>query len=82
MASNRHAIALGRKGGNANTEAQRIARSRNILNGGRPKLYRIVGDVLERHVDGRWLALEPPYDAAAKAFLRRQPRHLSVRPND
>lgn len=65
------AVALGRKGGKANTEAQQAARRRNIAKGGRPKLYRIIGDALERHVDGRWLVLEPPYDTAAAAFLRR-----------
>lgn len=67
-----HAVALGKRGGRANTPAQAIARARNARKGGAPRLYRLTADRgLERQQGGRWLVLEPPYDAAAKAYLRR-----------
>jgi hypothetical protein len=70
---NPHAVALGRRGGNANTPAQALARAANARKGGRPMLYRLRADGgLEHQQGGRWLALEPPYTAAAKAWLRRQ----------
>jgi hypothetical protein len=77
---NPHAVALGRKGGRANTPAQRAARLENISRGGRPRRYQLVNGRLERRQDGGpWIPLEPPYDAAAIAFLRRN-RERSPRP--
>lgn len=71
---NPHAVALGKRGGKANTDAQQRARARNIAKSpGRPSTYRLARDrSLERLQNGRWVTLEPPYDEAAKAFLRRQ----------
>ena len=71
---NSAAVALGRKGGRVNSKAQQAARLRNIAKGGRPKLYNVDRDGLNKLVNGQWRLLEPPYDAAAIAFLRRQQR--------
>lgn len=68
------AVALGRLGGRRNTEAQQAARRRNARRGGRPPTYRLLDGELQRRDGDRWLALEPPYDAAALAYLRRATR--------
>ncbi len=72
--TSRAAALLGRKGGRANTDAQHAARARNAQYGGRPSLYRLIAGVLERRQGARWLTLHEPYDAAAKAYLRRAGR--------
>lgn len=77
MRKNPHAVALGRKGGQANTEAQRKARRLNGLNGGRRRKYRIQAGELQKLIsDDRWWPLTPPYDRAAREALRR----LEARP--
>lgn len=69
---NPHAVALGRRGGKANTPAQAAARATNARKGGRPREYRLRADgTLEHQQGGRWLVLEPPYDVAARKFLSR-----------
>ena len=73
MRKNPHAVALGRKGGRANTPAQVAARLRNVQKGTRPPSYRLTADRgLERRTAGQWTRLEPPYDALARLWLRRQ----------
>lgn len=37
MRKNPHAVALGKRGGSANTKAQNAARAANALKGGRPR---------------------------------------------
>ncbi len=72
MRKNPHAVALGRRGGNANTPAQQQARAKNRNRDGRPRLYRLNrGHLEKRDSDGRWLTLEPPLDRAAREALRR-----------
>lgn len=68
---NAHAVAIGRRGGQANSPAQRAWRANSKAGAGRPLLYRLVGSSLQKRLGDSWLELEPPYDAAAKAFLRR-----------
>lgn len=68
---NPHAVALGRKGGSANTAAQAEARARNGRNGGRPRAYRIKSGRVERLSGGEWIAVDP-LDEPAKAWLRRR----------
>jgi len=70
---NPHAVALGKRGGKAKTPAKARSSARNGLKGGRPSRYRLTraGDLQRRDSADRWLTLEPPYDEAAKAFLRR-----------
>ena len=66
------AVALGRRGGRANTSAQQAARAANARLGGRPTRYRLADGTLQRRDDaGHWHALTPPYDPAARAYLRR-----------
>jgi hypothetical protein len=62
------AVALGRR-----KSAKKAASSaRNGLLGGRPTVYRLTTSlVIQKRVDGRWVALHPPYDAATMAWLRR-----------
>lgn len=67
---NPHAVALGRRGGRANSQAQRAWRASN-KGGGRPALYRLVSGVLQKRHGESWMDLSPPLDDAAKAFLRR-----------
>ena len=69
---NPHAVALGRKGGTANTLAQREARARNGRNGGRPSLYRRHGDGPVERFDGEAWTIVEPLDAAARAWIRRE----------
>jgi hypothetical protein len=69
---NPHAQALGRLGGKAKSPAKTAAVRRNARLGGAPSRYRVVDGVLQRKDAGRWRILHPPYDAAAKAYLRRQ----------
>jgi hypothetical protein len=69
---NRYAVALGRRGGQANTPAQQVARAENGKLGGRPTLYRMRARRLERWDGTEWVALVEPFNAAAKAWLRRQ----------
>jgi len=71
MRKNPHAVALGRRGGRANTEAQQAARRRNGTLGGQPPKYRLTRDGLERRTGDRWLTLELPYNRAAREALRR-----------
>lgn len=73
MRKNPAAVALGRKGGKARAAALSPAERRAIASkGGQAKRrYRLTKGILERRDGDRWLAIEPPYDAAAKAFLRR-----------
>jgi len=80
MRKNLHAVALGRLGGSKKTPDQQRARAANGRHGGRPRLYRLVTGELQRRDGDRWRALEPPYDAAARAFLRRQ--HMSISLDD
>ena len=69
---NPHAVALGRRGGNANTPAQQAARSRNGKNGGRPMIYRLSArGHVERLADGEYVRVEP-LDNAARAWLLRR----------
>ena len=71
MRKNPHAVALGRRGGLANTPAQALARARP-KGGGQPRRYRLTPDgALERRHDDRWLELQRPYDRSARAALRR-----------
>jgi len=69
---NRYAVALGRRGGQANTPAQQIARAENGKLGGRPPLWRMRARRLERWDGTEWTPVFEPYNAAAKAWLRRQ----------
>lgn len=71
VSKNPHAVALGRKGGKANTTAQQAARANNGRHGGRRRLYRIDVSGLQKRSGARWLTLEPPYDRAAREALRR-----------
>ena len=72
------AVALGRRGGQVNSPAQQAARRRNGQLGGAPRRYRLAGDTLERREGDHWLTLDPPYNRAARAFLRRQAGHPTV----
>jgi hypothetical protein len=73
MPRNPHAVALGRKGGQARAGLPKSELSRIGRLGGRPSRYRIVhAGALERFDGVRWLELHPPYDRAARAFLYRQ----------
>lgn len=69
---NPHAIALGRKGGAANTVAQAEARARNGRNGGRPSVYRRSAHGHVERLEGETWARVEPLDAAAKAWMRRE----------
>lgn len=70
MRKNPHAVALGRKGGKANTEAQQRARAMNGRKGGQRRKYRIVDGQLEkRHGEKWWIVLS--YDRAAREAFRR-----------
>jgi general stress protein YciG len=75
-----HAVALGRKGGQARAAALSPARRREIAQmGGRPSTYRLVKGELQRRNGDRWLTLEPPFDAAARAYLRRRKQLMPER---
>ena len=64
---------LGRLGGSRNTPAQQKARAANRNQHGRPSRYRFLDLGRLQRLDGdRWVDLESPYDAAAKAYLRRR----------
>jgi hypothetical protein len=69
---NKHAVALGRRGGKVSSPAKTASSTANARQP-RPgaQRYRMIGKGLERRVDGQWRTLEPPYDAAAKAWLYR-----------
>lgn len=73
MTKNPHAVILGRKGGKARAAALAASeRIRIAKMGGRPTLYRwTLSGHLERFDGVLWLTLAPPYDKAAKAYLRR-----------
>lgn len=65
---NPHAVALGKR-----TSARKAATSAaNGRLGGRPSVYRLERGELQKRSGDRWLTLEPPYDAAARLWLRRQ----------
>jgi hypothetical protein len=67
-----HAVALGKKGGNADTPAQAEARARNLAHNRGPAFkYRLVGEELQKRDGDRWIVVDPPLDRAARAFLRR-----------
>jgi hypothetical protein len=69
MRKNPHAVALGKR----KTAKKAASSRRNGLHGGRPATYRLTADgSLERLTGERWVTLEPPYDEAAKAYLRRR----------
>jgi hypothetical protein len=67
MAKNPHAAALGRRKSPAKARSSRA----NGRLGGRPALYRLSPDGLQKLHGERWLTLEPPYDRATQAALRR-----------
>jgi hypothetical protein len=73
MSKNPHAVALGRKGGKANTPAQLAARRANGHMGGRRRKYRIDPESggLQKRLGNHWGTLYPPLDRAAREALRR-----------
>jgi hypothetical protein len=72
MPKNPAAVELGRLGGQANSPAQHAARTRNaqLPRPGRHQ-HRLTDRGLERRTGDSWTLLAQPYDAAAKAWLRR-----------
>ena len=73
MGKNPHAVALGRKGGAANTPAQQHARAANGRMGGRRMKYRLdaVGVLQRRYHGDVWMVILPPYDRNAREAIRR-----------
>jgi len=71
---NPHAVALGRLGGSKSSPAQQAARTRNaqLPRPGRHQHQLVNGELFRRAGLFTWELLEPPYDAKAKAWLRRQ----------
>ncbi len=68
---NPHAVALGRRGGKANTAAQQAARRENGAKGGQRRRYRLVGKQLQRRDGETWSAVPEPFDRACREALRR-----------
>ncbi len=71
MAKNKHAVALGRLGGNRNTPAQQAARSANGRKGGQKPKYILTIDGLKKLVKSEWVLVPKPYDRAAREAIRR-----------
>lgn len=71
MRKNPHAVALGRKGGQAYAKLPAAERSRVGRLGGRPLKYRILDGALQRREGDLWLTLEAPLDRPAREALRR-----------
>lgn len=81
-----HAIALGRKGGSANTPAQLAARRKNALKGGRKLAYRVqpIGHFfrLEHRRGDDWygvVELGPRHLLHLAKWLREQKPKMAIR---